>query len=86
MPENKGIDVNNVFSPAELKKLAGRRGEIERLAESEDGKRVRALLSGTDLESAARSGDIASITSAVRSALSTEEGARLAQQLRGLMK
>ncbi|MDR1330061.1 MAG: hypothetical protein LBK23_10730 [Oscillospiraceae bacterium] len=92
MPKNANdmnginIDADGFLNTPEGKKLAGRRGDLERLAASEDGKRVRALLSETDVENAAKSGDFASVAAAVKSALSTEEGARLADKLRELMK
>ncbi|MDR2421738.1 MAG: hypothetical protein LBD49_06525 [Oscillospiraceae bacterium] len=86
MPENAKIDADMLLNAPEIQRLAGRRAEIERLADSEDGKRVRALLAGADVENAARSGDLSSVASAVRAALSTEEGSRLANRLRGLLK
>jgi hypothetical protein len=67
-------------------KIAAKRPELEKLANSADGKRVKELLGGDKIEQAAKSGDIASIAAALQSALKTEEGARLANQLRELMK
>ncbi|MDR0838206.1 MAG: hypothetical protein LBN99_01030 [Oscillospiraceae bacterium] len=70
----------------EGQKLAEKRPELEKLVASSDGQRVRELLGGAELERAAKSGDIGTLAAAVKKALSTQEGARLAGQLRELMK
>ncbi|MDR0904770.1 MAG: hypothetical protein LBN00_01120 [Oscillospiraceae bacterium] len=67
-------------------KIAAKRPELEKLANSTDGKRVKELLGGDKIEQAAKRGDIAAIAAALQTALKTEEGARLANQLRELMK
>lgn len=82
----------NIAGAAELlnspdgKKIMEKRGELERLAATADGKKVRELLGGDKIEQAAKSGDIASIAASLQAALKTEEGARLAERLRELMK
>ena len=81
----------NIESAAELlgedgKKLAQKRPELERIANSTDGQKVREMLGGDRIEQAAKSGDFASLAAALQTALKTEEGARLAKQLRELMK
>jgi|GEM_PF-3586533 len=79
-------DAEALFKNADAQKIAAKRPELEQLANSADGKKVRELLGGDNIEKAARSGDISSIATAIQTALKTEEGARLANQLRELMK
>ena len=71
---------------SEGKNLLSKKPALEKLANSADGKRVKELLGGSEIETAAKSGDIASLSSAILSALKTEEGARFASQLKELMK
>jgi hypothetical protein len=86
MNENIQKAAGDFLQTEQGKRLAANRAELEKLAASEDGKRMRALLSGTDLQAAASGGDVSALTSAIADALKTEEGARLARQLRELMK
>ncbi|MDR2615729.1 MAG: hypothetical protein LBC28_04025 [Oscillospiraceae bacterium] len=86
MPEKMNIDAGAWLNAPEIQKLAGRREEVERLAASEDGKRVIRFLEESDIENAVRSGDMNAAAEAVRAALATEEGARLADMLRVLIK
>jgi hypothetical protein len=74
------------LSTEEGKRIAGKRGELEKLAESADGKRVRALLDGDKLQKAAESGDMNALSALLSGALNTEEGARLAKRLQNLIK
>lgn len=60
---------------------------IQKLAESPDGKKVKALIGDEGrLASAVESGDTEALKSMVRSILGTAEGARLAEQLTKLLK
>ena len=85
MPE---ININNAadFLGADGQRLAQKRPELEKIANSADGKKVRDMLGADKIEQAAKTGDLAAIAAALQSALKTEEGARLANQLRELMK
>jgi hypothetical protein len=68
------------------RKLAARRPELEKLARGEDGKRMFAMLDTEAVKKAAQSGDIKTLSALVSSALKTEEGARLARQIKDMTK
>ena len=63
----------------------GKTGELRRLAESEDGARLAAMLDQKALERAAASGDGEALRGALGTVLSTEEGKRLAERIRRMM-
>ena len=73
------------LSGADGKKIAGKKGEIERLAASRDGERVKAQLQNRGFEEAVKSGDTEAMKNAISSVLKTEEGARLMRQLQNMM-
>jgi len=81
--ENKAADF---FSSPEGKMFSDKKQELERIADSTDGRRVKDMLGGSKIEEAAKSGDVKALASAVQNALKTEEGARLLSQLKELMK
>ena len=61
--------------------------DIQKLAQSPDGKKVRALLGDEKAVAAAlEQGDTDTLKALMAKVLSTEEGSRLAQQLMGLMR
>ena len=67
--------------------LAEKRDELQRIASSRDGVKVKEMLeSRVDLETAVSRGDTASLIGAVSSALQSAEGQRLAESLRRLME
>ncbi len=69
------------------KKLMGKKDDIARIADSPDGQRVKNMLEKNGgLDRAIESGDTAAVQAAIRNILNTKEGARLAQQLKDLMK
>ena len=69
------------------KKLMDKKDDIARIAGSADGQRVKSMLEKSgSLDKAINSGDTAAVQAAIKSILSTKEGARLAQQLKDLMK
>ena len=66
-----------------------RRGKtegIKKLAESADGQRLGRMIDAKALESAARSGDSQALRDILGSVLSTDEGKRLAENVRRLMQ
>lgn len=72
----------------ELGKELERRGkteDIKRLAQSEDGLKISRMLDASEVESAARSGDSEAIRRMLSQVLSTDEGKRLAENLRKMM-
>lgn len=73
----------------QLGKELDRRGktrELQALAESEDGARLASMLDTAALEKAAKSGDGEALRRMLGSVLQTEEGRRLAEGIRNLMK
>jgi hypothetical protein len=70
------------------KKLTEKKDELARLANSEDGKHVREMISGGDtgLLQAFEKGDMETVSGAISGILKTREGMRLAEQLQKLMK
>ncbi|MBO4330952.1 MAG: hypothetical protein J5827_02635 [Oscillospiraceae bacterium] len=60
---------------------------IQKLADSPDGRKVKALIGDEGrLASAVENGDTEALKSMMRSILGTAEGARLAEKLTGLLK
>ena len=70
------------------RKLSAKKSELEQLANSADGQKLRQMLDGREqsLKSAMDTGDTAALKSALQEILKTDEGARLAGQLSKLMK
>ena len=64
----------------------GKTGELRRLAESEDGARLAAMLDQRALERAAASGDGEALRGILGTVLRTEEGRRLAEGIRKMME
>lgn len=64
----------------------GKTGDLKRLAESADGRKLGQMIDARAVEQAARSGDAAALSALLRSVLSTEEGRRLARQAENLLK
>ena len=61
--------------------------ELQRLADSKDGQKVKAMLEGSGaLDSAINSGDTEALKTALGGILKTKEGQRLAQQLSALIQ
>ena len=83
MPENAG---KNLMTEDRAKSLKANAGNIQKLAESADGQKVRKLL--WDEQRAAKAletGDAAELRQIMERVLSTEEGRRLAGQLKDLL-
>ena len=64
----------------------GKTDEIKRIAESEDGQRLGRMVNSADIERAAKSGDSAALQDMLRRVLSTDEGRRLAENVRKMMQ
>ena len=67
--------------------LKGKANEIKKLANSGDGQKVRKMIGNTDnLKKVVEQGDAETLQRVIKDVMSTEEGARLAQQLSELLK
>lgn len=64
----------------------GKTRELRALAESEDGARLAAMLDTEKLGKAAKDGDGEALRKMLGSVLCTEEGKRLAERIKNLMK
>ena len=64
----------------------GKTDEIKRIAESEDGQRLGRMVNPADIERAAKSGDSAALQDILRRVLNTDEGRRLAENVRKMMQ
>lgn len=64
----------------------GKTEDIKRIAESEDGQKLGRMVDVGDVERAARAGDSAALQEMLRRVLSTDEGRRLAENVRKMMK
>ena len=82
-PEN---GAGNLFTEEQTRSLKANAGNLQKLSESADGKKVRKLLG--DEKKAAKAletGDAAELKQIMERVLSTEEGKRLASQLKDLL-
>ena len=82
-PEN---GAGNLLTEEQTSSLKANAGNLQKLAESADGKKVRKLLG--DEKKAAKAletGDAAELKQIMERVLSTEEGKRLASQLKDLL-
>ena len=64
----------------------GKTKELRALAESEDGAKLSAMLDADALSKAAKSGDSAALRRILGGVLRTEEGKRLAENIRRMME
>lgn len=64
----------------------GKADDIKRLAQSPDGEKLKNLIGEAEIEKAVSSGDAAALKKILGSVLSTEEGRRLAENVRRMME
>lgn len=64
----------------------GKTDSIRRLAESPDGAKLAGMVDASAIEKAARSGDSEAIKAMLSKVLSTQEGKRLAENVRKMMQ
>ncbi len=65
---------------------SGRSDKLRQLADSSDGKAVSRMVDAEKIGRAAKSGDMAALRDILRGVLSTEEGKRLAENLKKAMQ
>lgn len=65
---------------------SGKSDKLRQLAESADGKAVSRMVDAEKIGKAAKSGDMAALQDILRGVLSTEEGKRLAENLKKAMQ
>ena len=87
MESNFEKAADQVLHTPEGQRLLGKKDVLGRIAASPDGQRVKAMMEQDGkLAKAMETGDTAALRDAISGILKTEEGARLAAQLGGLMK
>lgn len=88
MPNGFQHAAGSFINPKDAERLSGKKDEIEKLANSSDGQKVKEMLSssGTDLQDAMEKGDMETLRGAVSNILKTDAGARLYKQLTDMMK
>jgi len=88
MGSDMGRSAKDYLNSAAGAKLAGKQAELEKLAESKDGQKVRNMLqnSGVDLAGAIEKGDTSALRLALESILRTEEGGRVVSELTKMME
>lgn len=59
--------------------------KIKQIASSDEGKKIQDMFKGSEIEQAAKKGDIDSLKSAVSQLLQTDAGAKLAKQISEMM-
>lgn len=64
----------------------GKTEDIKRLAESSDGQKLSRMIDPQAIETAAKNGDGAALHSILSQVLGTEEGRRLAENVRKMMQ
>lgn len=64
----------------------GKISEVKRLAESAEGQKISGMIDAKSLEKAAVSGDGEALKNILSSVLSTEEGRKLAENVRKMME
>ena len=86
MKNNHNNFSSDLLNTPQCKKIMDKKNDIEKLANSSDGQKVREILNGSgDLMSAAKNGDMATLQNTLKNILNTEEGTRLAKKISDMM-
>lgn len=64
----------------------GKADDIKRLAESEDGIKLAGMIDSQQIQKAAKAGDTEALKALLSSVLQTQEGKRLAENVRKMMQ
>ncbi|MBR7081561.1 MAG: hypothetical protein IKI49_02485 [Oscillospiraceae bacterium] len=82
-------NLENMFAQiggGNINAVKSKSGELNLLADSTDGKKVKAMLEGANLSEAAQRGDTEALKNALAGILGTEEGRRFCSKLNELIK
>lgn len=77
--------MNSFESMAQELERQGKGEALKNLADSEDGKRIDRMVDAEKLKRAAQSGDSKALQDMLKTVLSTDEGRRLAENVRKMM-
>jgi len=78
--------MQNLEKLNEQLKKSGKADKLKSLADSENGRAISRMLDAEAVEQAAKKGDAAALQSILSSVLSTEEGRRLAEEIKNAMR
>ena len=79
--------IKNLMDTPSGKKLSEKQGDLQKMADSPDGVKVKEMLnSSVNMEEALKSGNMDALKAALGKVLQTEEGQRLAKNLSSMMK
>ncbi len=78
--------MNDLDSLAKSLARSGKRGELEALASSAEGRKLEGMVDGAALERAVSRGDAAALRKMLAALLATPEGRRLAQDVGKIME
>ena len=79
------MGVNNFEDVGQELMRRGKTDDIKKLAESEDGQKLRGMIDAEKLRQAAGSGDSKALQEMLSAVLSTAEGRRLAENVRKML-
>jgi hypothetical protein len=74
------------MSSDEGKKISGKKKELQQLADTSDGQKVKEMLQKVGIEDALESGDTDTVKKTILGVMNTDEGARLFSQLKKMME
>lgn len=74
------------MSSDEGKKISGKKKELQQLADTSDGQKVKEMLQNGGIEDALESGDTDTVKKTILGVMNTDEGARLFSQLKKMME
>lgn len=86
MSDNFNKAAEKFMETEDGRKISGKKKELEALADTRDGRQVKAMLQKGNLEEALSSGDTDKVKQTISNVLQTESGARLMEQLRKMME
>jgi len=88
--QNSGGDfgklADSLLDNSKIQKISSKQSDIEKLANSAEGKKVSELVDKKSLVQAIEKGDASVMQNAIKNIMKTEEGARLVQQINEMMK
>ena len=85
MAKNLDEVASEFMSSADAVRLAGKKDDIEKLASSSDGQRVKEMLQSDGIEKALECGDMDAVKDTLASVLKTDEGSRIMTALQGML-
>lgn len=73
------------LSSDEGRKISGKKQELQKLADTSDGQKVKAMLQNGGLEGALEKGDTEAVKKTIMGVMNTDAGSRLFEELKKMM-